>query len=303
VILLRGTLRLPARRNGASEDAISYAAPVTHADNPAGRLALALDRARTRPRQDESAAKGWSTVFGVDYPEDFGDLLTHGAELVALAVATRRQVEAFEDEDPEVLLEHFGEVERTLANFQSVVHMPMTQFLDPLKPTGAHSLKLCSSLLHRRSPEPVLPEEVAADLLGRVHALISEVLAADDLDRETKAWVVERLSEVERALRDVEIRGHRGVEESVDRLVGGLRRKPHLLQRLGGSTVAKAVVATVMALDIALNSAANLHELTEGDAAPPSPVVVEIQQEAKVEVELPPAKEAGETTTPADEAG
>jgi hypothetical protein len=282
---------------------------VNHADNPAGRLAQALERARSLPRQDESAAKGWSTVFGLAYPEDVGELLMHAAELVALASATRRRVEAFEDEDPEVLLEHFGEVERTLSNFQTVVNLAMNQFLDPLKPTGAHSLKLCSSLLHRRSPEPVLSEDVAADLLDRVHALISEVLAADDLDRETKAWIVERLSEVERALRDVEIRGHRGVEESVDRLVGGLRRKPHLLQRLAGSKVAKAVVATVMALDVALNSAANLHELTQGEAAPPSPVVVEIQQETQVEVEMPlppallPAQEPGETATPADEAG
>ncbi len=282
---------------------------MTHSDNPAGRLAQVLERARALPRQDESAAKGWSEVFGLEYPKDFGDLLTHGAELVALASATRRRVEAFEDEDPEVLLEHFDEVERTLSNFQAVVSMAMQQFLDPLKPTGAHSLKLCSSLLHRRSPEPVLSEEVAADLLARVHVLISEVLAVDDLDRETKAWIVERLSEVERALRDVEIRGHRGVEESVDRLVGGLRRKPHLLQRLSGSKVATAVVATLTALDIALNSAANLHELMEGKSAAPSPVVVEIQQETHVDVEfplapaLPPATAPGEATTHSDEAG
>lgn len=210
---------------------------------------------------------------------------------MSLAAETRRRVEAFEDEDPDVLLEHFGEVEGTLANFQAVVSMAMQQFLDQLKPTGVHSLKLCSSLLHRRSPEPVLSEEVAADLQSRVHELIREVLATEDLDRQTKAWIVERLSEVERALRDVEIRGHRGVEEAVDRLVGGLRRKPVVLQRLAGSKVAQVVIATVTALDIALNSAANLKELTEGEAAPPSPVVVEIQQEARVEVEwpLPPA--------------
>jgi hypothetical protein len=281
---------------------------VNYADNPAGRLSQALERAR-KVTQNESAAKGWSTVFGLDYPDDIGELLVHAAELIALASDTRRRVEAFEDEDPEVLLAHFGEVERTLSNFQSVANLAMKQFLDPLQPTGAYSLRLCSSLLHRRSPEPVLSEDVAGDLLGRVHALISEVLAADDLDRETKAWIVERLSEVERALRDVEIRGHRGVEEAVDRLVGGLRRKPHLLLRLSGSKVAKAVVALVMALDIALNSAANLHELTQGEAAPPSPVVVEIQQETQVEVEMPlppallPAQEPGETATPADEAG
>lgn len=270
---------------------------MTHADNPAGRLAQVLERARSLPRQDESAAKGWCAVFDLDYPDDIGELLTRAADLVTLGSETRRRVEAFTDEDPSVLLEHFDEVERTLTNFQTVASYAMKQFLDPLKPTGAHSLKLSSSLLHRRSPEPVLPDEVVADLLFRVHDLISDVLAVDDLDRETKAWIVERLSEVEGALRDVNIRGHSGVDESVDRLVGGLRRKPHLLQRLGGSKVATAVVATLTALDIALNSAANVKELTKGESAPPSPVVVEIQQETRVDVELPlppalpPAKE------------
>lgn len=286
----------------------TYAAGVAHADNPAGRLAEAFERARSVP-QNESAAKGWATAFGLRYPEDVGELLMRAAELLSLAAEARRRVEAFEDEDPDVLLEHFGEVEGTLANFQAVVSMAMQQFLDQLKPTGVHSLKLCSSLLHRRDAEPVLAEDVAADLLSRVHDLIREVLAADDLDRETKAWIVERLAEVERALRDLNIRGHRGVEESVDRLVGGLRRRPYLLQRLGESKVATAVVATLTALDIALNSAANLHELTQGEDAQPSPVVVEIQQETHVEVELPlpaalpPAKEPEEAATPSGEAG
>ncbi len=209
------------------------------------------------------------------------------AELVSLATETRRQVEAFEDEDPEVLLEHFGEVERTLANFQAVGQVPMASFLEPLKTTGEHSLKLCSSLLHRRAPEPMLEEDVVGDLLTRVHDLISDVLAADDLDRETRAWVVERLSEVERALRDVATRGHRGVEESVDRLVGGLRRKPYLLQRLATSKVAHGVVSTVVALDLALNGAANIKQLTQGDPSP-SPVVVEIQREVNADVEVQP---------------
>ena len=276
----------PEARHACSVTAAPYAAPVTHADNPAGRLAQAFEQARST-RQDESAAKGWCSVFGLSYPEQLGELLTNAADLLSLGSETRRRVEAFEDEDPPVLLEHFGEVERTLANFQQVAGLAMKQFLQPLQATGTHSLKLCSSLLHRRSAEPVLSEEVTADLLARVHGLISDVLAADDLDRETKAWIGDRLSEVERALRDVEIRGHRGVDESVDRLVGGLRRKPFLLDRLGGSKVATAVVATVTALDIALNSAANVKELTKGETAPPSPVVVEIQQETHVEVELP----------------
>lgn len=277
---------VPTRRAVFPIDLSAVACSGDHVAGPGGTTPrAALQRAREVP-QNRSAAAGWAEVFGIRYSEDVGRLLTDGAALWGLAADTRRKIEALSDDDPGVVLEHFSEVEQTLANFQGTAGVTMESFLAPLRPTGEQSLKLCSSLLRRRWREPVLNEEAVKDLLMQLRALLADIEEASDLDLRLRAWLIDRLREVEQALVDVRLRGYSGVEAATDRLVGGLLRQPHRSEAVKKSRIATGFVALLTALDLTLNVAANLDQITSGPPQP-SQVILQIQQQTDVRVDLP----------------
>jgi hypothetical protein len=254
--------------------------------NPAGRLYDLLEAARLMS-PNEAAVAGWAKVFGVG-PRDQFAVLSYGSEVWGLARQVRSRVEELIDDDPETVLEYFGEVETTVANFGALASLQMGQFMAPLRDTGRHCLKLCASLLKRRDAEPAIADSEVARLLQEVRDLVDEVRRSE-LDSATRRWIMTRLLDVETALAGYDVTGFGGVESATDSLVGGLRRGESLFERLAKSSVFRGVVALVVSLDLALNSAANLQAIT-GNATEdvgPSRVVVEIAGPIVVEPNLP----------------
>jgi hypothetical protein len=191
-------------------------------DNPAGRLQHFFDLAFEQP-QEGTAQEGWCEVFGLVHPDDTWLLPEQFGHMVRLAREARDLVEDLTDDDPDLQLEHFSEVERTLTHTIHMSNNKMHWFLNPLQETGRHSLRLCSSLLHRRMPEPTLSSDSRTQLSERVLHLMDEVRQADDLDADTRGAILDKLAEVYSALCQVDLTGTRpltSAAESFDRVAG-----------------------------------------------------------------------------------
>lgn len=259
-------------------------------DNPAGRL-LAVVQAARSVNPGVNALAGWQEVLNAP-PGDHALFHSRVAQLFYLAGETRRTVESFPDEDPETILEHFPQVEATLEQFNRVAATNMQGFFAGLEiKSGDYSLRLCSSLLHRRAREAVIKSETVRDLQARIETLIQDVVDAGDLANALKEWTLDRLKEILEALRLQPLYGYQGFEESALKLIGGMVGKRDHAAGFSSSKVKAGIVGLIMALDTVLNIGANVHELTAGNNPPPSPVVVVIQQQIGVSAgtpELPP---------------
>jgi hypothetical protein len=146
-------------------------------------------------------------------------------------------------------------------------------------------LETASALLSQVRPEPVIVESDVASLLEQVRALLDQVVAADGLDDGAREWIANRLQEIEDALSGIGITGCSGVERALNATIGGLRRHPTMLERLRASPVIHGIVGLLVALDLALNLAANVKALEADEVPSPSPVIVEIEQVTNVQIE------------------
>lgn len=274
---------------------------MTYLDNPAGRLLATIDRARG-VRQEQTAREGWCEVFELAHPEEEWRLPSHFGDLASLAMETRTLVESLHDDDPEVVLEHFGEVESLLGLTLHLSNNNMGWSLSPLKPTGTHCLKTCSSLLHRRLPEPTLDPRSVGDLRSQVSSLFEEVRRADDLDSATRRAVLDKLDEIYEALRRVETLGARPVRHAADSLIGSMLLRAGTWRAVGRSKVGVSLYALLTSLDLLFNLGANYQALTQADQGEqPSPAIIQVWTVATGE-DPPalPAPQAEVVVEPAD---
>jgi hypothetical protein len=268
-----------------------------HLDNPAGRLYRMFDRARNIP--NHPAAQGWAQIFGVD-ADDLPGLMRGVASVVDTVVDVRKQVSALEDDDPDLVLSSYHEIEQTVKMFPLMSNNNMGWFLTHLKDTGMQSLAWCSSLLHRRRPEPALSQETCESLIEQIRNLRAEVRAAEGLDPQLRKFVLRHLRQIEFALIDHDLFGTVPVEQALDEAVGALGRKPHLIDRLKQSPVVSGFVTVLMAVDVALGMAVNTKAIAAPPDQPPapSPAVTDLIQRCEVRLELPAG--AGQPATTGD---
>ncbi|MEE6260985.1 hypothetical protein [Plantactinospora sonchi] len=272
-------------------------------NNPAGRLFFMF--ANAKRFSEGTAWNGWAKVFGVD-PAAKPDVMRAAASAIELIALVPQQVNALVDDDPAVALINFHEVEKTGGNFHRLAGMPMKNFLMPLQETGVQSLIYCSSLLSRRRPEPHLDKQATAELVEQVRLLIRDVLLVHQLDPETRDFVLRHLATIERTLKEQPLFGVRPVEQALDETVGGLYRKPHLIERLRGTPVVASLLGVVVAVDIALNMVSNYQAITADKPPSPTPAVIELSRQCGVPLELPvapaprpPAEDVAEPLAPA----
>jgi hypothetical protein len=82
-----------------------------------------------------------------------------------------------------------------------------------------------SDILNARAPQLMPPPEAVDDLLVGVQSLVEQVVKADDLDRDFRTFLLNHLAGIETALRTVRIRGQRGLDEVVGRVVNDATRQ------------------------------------------------------------------------------
>lgn len=243
-------------------------------ENPGTRLLALLDEARaTNNPAHINALQRWAEIWGVEQADTVG-IMQCAAVTANLAIETRRLIESCEDtDDVEGLLRHFGQVEATVGNFRGMQHITMTQFLQALQDTGMYSLEMCSRLLARRRPQPSVPDLERTSLLSTIAELLTQVESATDLDPEMRMFVIDRLTEVQRALLVSKVFGHKDFERAAYDFAFSIRT-PDRSTRISRSKIGKAIMEASVAVVTVAASITQTYESIE--STPPPATVVQV---------------------------
>ena len=159
-------------------------------------------------------------------------------------------------------LKHFDQIEKAVAHFGHMETAQITAMMAPIDDAGWSSLEILSSILADLDLEPTLHDSERTTLLEKVQALVNEVMSDQELSSTIKRQIIDHLREVERALIDATIEGTSAVERASDGLLGMAMRLLNRGVNMAGSPVAHGLFALVVAIEIALNGAANIATLT-----------------------------------------
>ncbi len=242
-----------------------------YSDNPAGRLLSLLTQVRSAEGRSQ-AAQVWADAIGLELPADEDQLNESGLFLRRSASTIRKRLDAGMVSAPSGALDNFDEIERTLENFERVDVINIALFLLPLSKAGFESLSQCADVLHAYDPEPVIPDDNVSQLLIRVRETIDEVQDSD-MDPRLKEWLLERLADVEKALRLYKVSGFPAVERAFLDLVGGLHLRPSFVERIATSPRAQGIallVALFSGIIQSATSSAALYVAIESRAQPPA---------------------------------
>lgn len=205
-------------------------------DNPAGRLLILLRELRTHA-QGPSVRDAWRTVLKSKAADAFEvDMLAVSALLSDLVndiegLRGRTDVERYHKRIPRwaklVTLPRVGGDQAFTAD-----NVATDDELDML----ADLSDLLSHRLSEGSLDPTLLEE----LLAQVTDLRDQVTTADDLDADLRVFLLQHLEALDRALRQVRIRGAQGLDDVLGRAIVDLARKPEQAERLRGHRLGAA---------------------------------------------------------------
>ena len=263
--------------NGRSERVIGRVQFVAYEDyNAAARLHTVLSEATAERGNGAPAVQVWGEILGIDWPTEQSLMLRAGADLQDLAAEVKSTVLELSDSvNIDMALRHFNEVEATLDQWFGLPSLTMPQFMTPLQGTGLYCVEVCADALKRYVSEPALSPSAISPLLEKVRELRLEVDQADDLDDATKAWITQRLVDIERSLLTYKVTGTRGLERATDELLGGMHRRPGMLTRLGASKTAVGIGLLLSLIQTTLQGVSTLEQLS---APPPAGLVVVVEQ-------------------------
>jgi hypothetical protein len=224
--------------------------------------------------EQQPAGVCWSRIFELEWPREKAQVMRLGSELLDAADWTRDTIPRVAPFMPNAL-NGFDKVESTLRNFSQLDGVNMQVFMSSYDQVAEHCLQICSDLINANVAEPVIGTDDVEKTLEAVRAAKAEVEAAADLGGDLQAWLLDRLLEIERALLHHRVTGFAGVANSLDKAVGGLRRRPDLFARLNQSDSAQGVMSC---LNLLLNvvTAATIFVAPSNQlppAPPPTPVI------------------------------
>jgi len=193
--------------------------------NPAYRLYSILVGLRTVASENIGLGDAWAKVLGVPNGPDSAEFQVAKASIGQLVVDLHDEIAG---------LGGIIQSERYLAylpRWTKVINDPPVRFGESYKPTDItriddlHLLLGLSDVLNARSPQILPPIDAVEDLLGRVQDLLQQVLNADDLDPQFRLFLLNHLAAIENALRVVRIRGQRGLDEVIGRVIDDATRR------------------------------------------------------------------------------
>ncbi|MFI5910022.1 hypothetical protein [Dactylosporangium sp. NPDC051541] len=255
-------------------------------DNPAGRLWAILVAAQAVD-PDAPALAGWTTALGVDVHRT-SDTLRAFSLVADLNAKVRTQIAELPFEaDPSAIASHLGEIDGVIDRLPRLADYSMSWSLAGLTDAGMLSLRICASTLGRYLSEPVLSRDQLRILSTQVDDLVESVRSSSDLDARLQRFILDLLLKVKFALDNYRILGLLPLEAATNELVGALARQSSVPDQIAESKLAKGFFAFFVAIDLALNVAANIHSLEKPPASSPSPVVIQVVQRCDLPIELP----------------
>ncbi|MCO7238773.1 hypothetical protein [Aeromicrobium sp. CnD17-E] len=242
-------------------------------DNPAGRLLAQIQLVHSR-QPAEAAYDSWCAVWGLDQDDWRAkvEFMRRAEEMMRLGLELESEVAAL----PKGLIggnaDRLPQVRGVLDHFPVAPSVQLSQMLNPLKPDGVLALENLDGLLSEMRRQPVLLEPARESLVDQTRALIDQVIASNDLSENVKRAIVDQLREVERTLLDTQITGTLPVERAARGLAGVMTTLYLRGEKVAKHPVTRAMIGLALAVDFALNGAANYVELTSS----PNPLVVEL---------------------------
>lgn len=231
-------------------------------DNPAGLLRFWLHEQLNNMDHARALFEAAAEVIKADHDTLAGrmEVLQFGARLADLCVEVRFEVGQLPPELlPDLLLADFEQVEKAVDYFTLARQQTLDNALNQINPAGWRGLEVMDNYLHIHRAERQIDEQTRASLIEQVRVLIDGITQDPDLSVEVKRVVLDRLGEVETALRDALLTGTVAIERATESLIGSWQNptKRDLWQRVGDSKWGERIGHIAVALCLALGAAAD----------------------------------------------
>lgn len=264
-------------------------------DNPAGRLRYWIDQLQSWQNHNDAIVVAACSLLGLDQNTVEGRVATMrlGAMLADLCFEVRKEVAQLPKYmHPDLLLSDFPQIEAAVDDFTLARQQPVHGMLSKINPAGHRGLEMLDAYLHTQRPQPWIEDDVRQSLIDHVRRLIDDVTDADDLDRETKDFVLLRLIEVERGLREALLTGTPGIERATDSLIGAMHRRPDMWDRVSSTKWGPRIAKLAGALVLTIGSVGGLPALMPGDQPQPGVTnIVQIHVENSTQIDGVPQAE------------
>ena len=189
-------------------------------DNPAGRLYHILAAAQDR-RGDKTVARVWYEVFDIN-PPSVPVLFDYLRELQKLVAETKTQLEQVEEASGLNFLKSFDQIE-------TVVHVsnldgPWQRYKERLNPQSdaMTRLELGAQALSGRRTEQIIDEDELSQLKGEIESLSEKIIRSDSLNDDLKAFIMEKLEGIRRAIQVYRLRGITNLRKAFEESLGGI---------------------------------------------------------------------------------
>lgn len=245
-------------------------------DNPAGRLRYWISEI-DQLQKDQAIGVEVARKIGVDPNTIQGRfaVMRFGAELAELCAEVRQEVAQLPDYlHAHIPLGDFVQIEKAVDFFTMARQQTVQKLMSAIDPAGHRSLEILDAHLHTQRAQPLIPDEKRQSLTDQVEALIADLRDADDLDDEAKDFILAKLADVEAALRNAMVTGTAAIEKATDSLIGGVRRRPDVWERVAKTKWGPRLGKIAAALCLALGALPGALELMPGPEQEQSSVVM-----------------------------
>lgn len=266
---------------------------MTNNDNPAGRLRYWIQCFAVYPNKGEAIVVAACSMLDEDPNETSGRVavMRLGAQLSDLCSEVRSEVALLPEYlHPEMLLSDFPQVEAAIDQMTLARQATVEALLQQINPAGHRGLEYLDTYLHSHRAQPWIDDQTRESLIEQVRDLVDGISDDPDLPLDVKQFVLVRLEDVEKALREVLITGSPGVERATDSLIGAMRRRPDMWERIGQSKWGPRLGNIAGALCLALGSAGGIPALMPGDVPQPPVIEQTVEVETDVNVTVPSAE-------------
>lgn len=192
--------------------------------NPAGRLFLLLNAARSKPN-GSSTKQVWQEVFEIQNSPD--DLFIHLGNLQKLTAEVKYLVTRNLGDLSSQYLTMFSSIERAV----SVTNLdaPWSNYIGFLSEGTMTELRFTWIALDTKFHEEVLDQDKLQELLVSVQDLIKDTLAGD-IDPKLKEIIIDLLRGVEESILEYKIRGAESLQKNLERTIGAIRYNYNFFQ-------------------------------------------------------------------------
>lgn len=186
-------------------------------NNPVARLHKIIRKGK-KEAVNQKTSHALANIFDLD-ADNKSQLLLKVGEIMSLPQSIRSEVGKLENIDNDLLLKWLPPVETSMStiNFQS----KWGSFIEQYKDDVMYGMELCSDILKRNRPEKTIADQSRTELLIKINQII-ESLESEDIPKDLKKFLFDRLSRIRGALESYIVLGITPLELELESLGGAV---------------------------------------------------------------------------------